>query len=262
MVNYGLVIFIYFPVLLLALIAVFKDKFELANKALKSCNWTLLPVIVVLFFFLSSEIIRSLWYVNVIPILEKYPYNPSNWVVFSFFYYWLGIILIYVLLRYIYKVSIIEVFNLKLSQIPFILKVCSVLAVINIMSIYLLDLELFLNPRSVKEIINSMDTKHIILFSFMAIVFGPIVEESIFRGLIYGPLFRKVGRRFAIILTSLIWTYVHFEALYPSIEPFIIGLFISGIVLTWLYDRSGSLIHPIIFHMFKNSWILLYIVGG
>lgn len=262
-INYHLLLFIYAPVLLLLLISVFKDRFEHPNNALKRCNWSLLPGTVVIFFTLSGEIIKSLWYVNLIPILKNFSYNPFNFEVFVFFYYCLILIIVYVFLKYIHNTSIVEVFDLKFIQFPFIMKVCGILAVINIFSIYLLDLNLLLNPQeSVMETIKLLDTKHIILFSFVTIVVAPIVEESIFRGLLYAPLYRKVGRRLAIILSSLIWAYIHFDVLYPSIQIGIVGIFVIGVFLAWLYDRSGSLIHPIVFHMFKNSWILLYIVGG
>jgi membrane protease YdiL (CAAX protease family) len=231
------------------------------NKAFNSCNWPLFPAIVVLFFIIGISVVRSLWYyTRLIPILNNYPYNSFNSDVFSFFCRLLIIIFIFVFFRYGYKVSIIEVFNMKRAQILPILKLCGSLAVLNISSIYLLDLNLLLNPtESTLEYIESMDTKHIALFLISVILIGPIAEEA-FRGLLYSPLYRKVGRRFSIILTSLIWSYLHFEYLYPSIE--VVSIFwisIVGVFLTWLYDRSGSLLHPIIFHIFINSWIVFYI---
>ena len=258
-INFHLILFIYAPGLLLLLLSIFKDRFEFTNNALKLCNWSLLPGAVVIFSLLSGETIRSLWYVNLIPLLKNYPYNPFNFEVFVFLYCYLILGLAYVFLKYSHKASIVEVFDLRFIHFPFILKICGVLIVINIFSIYLLDFNLLLSPqKAVLEDIKSMDVKHTILFSFVTIVLGPIVEESVFRGLIYPPLYRKVGRRFAIVLTSLIWTYGHFEALYPSIQLSIVGIFIKGVFLAWLYDRSGSLIHPLVLHMFINSWVVVY----
>ncbi len=232
----------------------FKDRFEPTNKALKLCNWSLLPAVVALFFSLSSEIIRSLWYANLLPFLDKYPYKPSNLEVFTFFYCLLILSLAYVVLRFVYKVSISEVFNLKVAEFRFILKLCALLAVINLLSIYLLDLNILFNPQKADlSYIKSMDGLHIVLYTFVTILLVPVVEETVFRGLMYGPLYRKVGRIFAIMLSSLIWTHAHFEPSMPSI-----GIFAVGIWLAWLYDRNGSLIQPIVFHIFKNSWIMFY----
>jgi hypothetical protein len=151
-------------------------------------------------------------------------------------------------------VSIIEVFHFKLSQIPFIFKFCAVLAVINIVSLYFFDSNLLLDPQgSDLEYIKSLDVKQFVLYCFNTIILAPLLEECLCRGLIYSPLYRKVGRGLAMILSSLIWAIGHFESLLPSI-----GIFMVGIIMAWLYDRRGSLLHPIIFHMFKNSWLILY----
>ncbi len=253
-INYELVLFVYCPVLLLLLIAKFRDRFEPRNEALKSCNWSLFPAIIALFFILSGEVIRSLWYVKLIPILKKVPYNASNWEIFSFFYISITLILLYIYLNYVHKISIVKAFHLKLSQIPFILKFCAVLTIINIFCLRFLDFNLLLNPK-ISEIgyIKSLDIKQVALFFLVTIVLAPILEESLFRGLLYSPLYRKVGRYLAIILSSLIWAVGHFQPLLPSV-----GIFMTGILLAWLYDRSGSLIHPIIFHIFINSWIVFY----
>ena len=164
------------------------------------------------------------------------------------------LISLYLFLKYAYKISIIKVFHLNFSQVPFILKFCAVLTVINIFCLRFLDFNLLLNPK-ISEIgyMKSLDIKQLALFFLVTIVLAPILEESLFRGLLYSPLYRKVGRYLAIILSSLIWTVGHFQPLLPSV-----GIFMAGILLTWLYDRSGSLIHPIIFHIFINSWIVLY----
>lgn len=254
-INYKLLIFIYSPVLLLSFIAIFRDRYEPQNKAFELCNWSLISVICILSFALSGNVIPSFW--SYIPILKNYVYTPSNSEMFNFFYYFFLMILVYVFLRYIHKASIIEVFDLKFIHFSFILKLCAVLTLINILSIYFFDSNLMLNPQNTElEYIKSMDMKHIILYCFVTIVFAPVVEESIYRGLLYVPLYRKLGRTIAIILSSLVWTHAHFE----SLLHLNIGIFIIGIILAWLYDRKGSLITPVIFHMFKNIWIILIIL--
>lgn len=253
LINYKLTMLVYFPVLLLLLITLLKDRYEHENTIIKSCNWPLLPGIIAIGFSLSGEIIRSLWYVKLIPFLKEYPYSPSNFEVFSFIYFLFLMCLVYILLRYVYKASFTAIFDLKSVNFSFLFRLFAALAVINILSIKLLDLNLFLNQQNITDVVKSLDMKHIVLFCFVSIVIGPIAEECIFRGLIYGPLYRKVGRSFAIILSSLIWTQGHFVPLKPSIGIFIVGLF-----LAWLYDRKGSLVYPIGFHMFKNSWLLIY----
>lgn len=253
MINYKLIIFIYSSVLLLLLISTIRDRFVPHNELLKSQKWSLILGIIILTLGISGVIIQSLW--NYIPILKNYLYNPFNWDIFSLFWTCFILSVVYIFVHFVYKVSIIKVFGLQSVYFSFILKICGVLTIINILSIYFLDFNLILTPNpEIGKIIKSMDIPHFILFSFVTIIVSPIEEEVIFRGLLYTPLYRKLGRYLAIILSSLIFAHAHFfEALLPSF-----GIFIKGLILGWLYDRSGSLIHPIILHIFINSWVLVY----
>lgn len=253
MINYKLIFFVYAPVLLLLLLSLLRDRFEPENRTIKTCSWSLLPGIIVIGLFLSGEVIRSLWYANLIPGLKEYQYNPTNVEVFAFIYFLLLMLSAYLFLRHVYKVSLTTLFDYKSVNFYFLTKLYVILSVINISSIRLLDLNLFLNQQEVAELAKSFDVTHSVLFIITSIIIGPIAEELIFRGLIYSPLYRKVGRTSAIILSSLIWTQGHFASLKASI-----GIFAVGLLLAWLYDRKGSLIYPLGFHMFKNVWILIY----
>lgn len=234
------------------LIAGVKDRFRSHNNLLKVQKWSLTPVIITLIIFLSDYIIKVFW--SQIPILKKYEYTPFAWDVVAFFFFLLILFFVFLYLHSIYNISLIEAFNLKLSEVPFILKICAVLTVINISSIYFIDFNLLLNVQGADlEMLKSMDMKRLTLFFLVTVIIAPLVEEIIFRGLVYSPLYRKVGRHIAIVISSLLWTHVHFFPLLPSLSLFIVGIFLG-----WLYDRSGSLIHPIVFHMFKNCWILIY----
>lgn len=255
-IQYSLILFIYVPVLLLLIINTFRDRFEPQNRILKLCNWSLLPATGLIFFAISWQVILAFWHTNLFTIQNIFPYNLSNLQIFKFFYYCLSLILVYLLLRYAYKVRIAEVFSFKLYHFPLILKVCSIIAVLHILDALGTRKSL---PAALIDV-KLLDTQSIILFSFIAIVVAPIVEEVIFRGLLYGPLYRKTGRYSAIILSSLIWTYGHSLEIYPSITIFAFGIFIIGIILAWLYDRSGSLLTPIIVHMFQNSWLIVYLL--
>ncbi len=197
----------------------------------------------------SSHVIASLW--PRVPILKAYDFNLFNWNIVNLISLFFILVFIYASLRWFYKVSIVDVFNLKLAYLPFIIKLCAVLIIVMILN-YLWDYGLFSQPEELRRM-KSMDAKNLIIDSLLRMFLGPIVEESIYRGLIYAPLYRKVGRYFAIILTSFVWTFGHFYDL-----PTSIGIFILGLFLGWLYDRSGSLLHPLLFHMVRNNWLLLY----
>ncbi|MHB1459239.1 MAG: CPBP family intramembrane glutamic endopeptidase [Armatimonadota bacterium] len=98
-----------------------------------------------------------------------------------------------------------------------------------------------------------MELKNFLLLCLVNVILAPIFEESVFRGLLYVPLCRKVGRYFALIITSLLWTHSHFSSIIHSV-----GIFVFGIILGALYEKSGSLLPSLILHMYKNSWIVAY----
>jgi membrane protease YdiL (CAAX protease family) len=129
------------------------------------------------------------------------------------------------------------------------------LTITNALAIIFLKYDFILPLKSeIVESIKYMNTEVFGLYYLHAIIISPILEETLFRGILYVPLVRKVGRFTAIILTSLIWTEQHFQ-LGAGIR-----IFILGVILAWLYDRRGSLIDPIIFHIFTNCWLIIYYV--
>ena len=77
-------------------------------------------------------------------------------------------------------------------------------------------------------------------------VAAPIAEELFFRGLVHGAL-RRFGVPLATVLSATFFAGVHFV---PAAIPV---LFVVGVVLALLYERTGSLIPGIIVHACINS---------
>jgi len=88
-------------------------------------------------------------------------------------------------------------------------------------------------------------------FALLTILGGgisPLKEELIFRGLIYPPLRRALGKGKGILVTALFFGTLHFELVR------FLPIFLGGVVLTWLYERSSSLWPSIIAH---GTWNIL-----
>jgi len=85
---------------------------------------------------------------------------------------------------------------------------------------------------------------------------GPIAEEVFFRGFAYPVLRRRLGIRNAIILISFVFALLHTNLI--GLLP-ILAL---GILLAYLYEKTGSLIPSITVHMIHNLiivyWVHLY----
>lgn len=81
-------------------------------------------------------------------------------------------------------------------------------------------------------------------------VFPAIVEEAIFRGLLYRWL-RQHGKLFAALASSLIFGLIHLN----SLQFFFAAL--MGLVLCRVYERSGKLYYAMLLHFFNNLLMVL-----
>lgn len=80
-------------------------------------------------------------------------------------------------------------------------------------------------------------------FLIRVVIFAPIVEEIIFRGVIFSTTRHKYGRRWAFIITTAVFTIMH------GINPVgFVQILIPAIAFLLLYEREGSLAGPIIAH--------------
>lgn len=84
----------------------------------------------------------------------------------------------------------------------------------------------------------------IILFG---IIVAPITEEIIFRAGIYRFLKGKLNELLALTISSLLFAWVHHNLL--SFLP----LFLLGLLLGRSYEKTGSIVTPIVFHGLFNA---------
>ncbi len=87
-----------------------------------------------------------------------------------------------------------------------------------------------------------------ILMIEFAVIVVPIAEETIFRGYLYPVAKKYVGPVVAAIVVSLIFAVIHgsIAAVFP--------LFVLALIFTLFYERTGSLIVPILMHAVFNLY--------
>lgn len=83
-------------------------------------------------------------------------------------------------------------------------------------------------------------------------IVSPIYEEIFYRGFIYRWLRTRVSMSWAIVISSLIFTIAHF----PTMNAMPVN-FISGVVLAWTYERTGSVLPAMIVHGVFNTIAVL-----
>ncbi|MBT7484280.1 CPBP family intramembrane metalloprotease [Candidatus Peregrinibacteria bacterium] len=91
----------------------------------------------------------------------------------------------------------------------------------------------------------------VILGGVIIVLIAPLVEELFFRGYIHQVLKKYTNVLGGSIGSALIFTLFHFE-----FQVFI-PIFILGLVLSWLFERTGSIWTPICFHMLNNGLAFL-----
>lgn len=116
---------------------------------------------------------------------------------------------------------------------------------------------------------------------FAVVLLGPAVEELVFRGAIFGGLYRlfsfatergvrrnaspdgapqgsPAANRFALVLaaalSSVLFALLHFSPV------LVVALFVLAVVLCELYRRSGSLLGPFVAHATFNSFAVIALV--
>ena len=91
----------------------------------------------------------------------------------------------------------------------------------------------------------------------LAVLIGPIVEEVLFRGTVFGSI-RKKNRIAAYIVSMALFAMYHiwqFAVAYGDASLLIYALqyLPVGFALAWIYERTSSIWAPIIFHMATNA---------
>jgi uncharacterized protein len=85
-----------------------------------------------------------------------------------------------------------------------------------------------------------------------SILFAPVFEELIFRGVLYGTLRARLSWPLAALGSALIFALAHGY----GIAGFL-SVFLSGVLWAWVYERTGSLLPSITAHVANNAAVAL-----
>lgn len=152
-----------------------------------------------------------------------------------------GIILI--LTNIIYIIYIIKKYRIKVNKYNLI---------DNYPKIYLfISIPLFLNSLILLINNQKIPTINIYIALFGSVIIGPILEELVFRYLIYNNLNKFNKKNTSIILSSIIFALVHNGFIN------IVYAFIIGTILTIIYSKNKNIKEVIILHMVANLMSLL-----
>jgi len=121
-----------------------------------------------------------------------------------------------------------------------------------------ISLSLFLNVIFVKTGISSMSSSYtttstkqfslslgagLMLYGLLT----PVAEEIVYRGLVYNRLRRYFDMPIPLIIAPLLFGIAH-----GNMVQLIYG-FMMGFVICFIYERYGSFVYPVLFHIAANS---------
>lgn len=137
--------------------------------------------------------------------------------------------------------------------LPKVIKIYSLIWVFNIAYAIILYQNGLIPPDTdVYTELLGQSTWYIVLLNiFLAGILAPLVEEILFRGVIFGSLQTYFGKWTAAVISSIIFAGLHFQ-LYGLIPRFILGM-----ALVYLFDKYKSLYPSIALHAVNNMVAIL-----
>jgi membrane protease YdiL (CAAX protease family) len=134
---------------------------------------------------------------------------------------------------------------ISLALMPFIALLGSlVITALYTIIVSALGLELLEPPSVTDELLGGGATR--ILNFAMIDLWGPFAEEVFFRGFLLAGLVASLGTMRGVVAASIIFAVAHFSL--GSMIP----IFVTGMLLSWLYLRTRSLWPPLVAHAAQN----------
>jgi uncharacterized protein len=90
-----------------------------------------------------------------------------------------------------------------------------------------------------------------IVAGFLIVCVAPVTEEVFFRGFMFNGLRRGTSFAVAALVSAAIWGVFHYTG--EGSWGVVLQLTVFGIVLAWLYERTGSVYPTIAVHGFNNA---------
>lgn len=111
-------------------------------------------------------------------------------------------------------------------------------------------------PNPNQDVVTGMVNTYFIPSLFLVVVLAPIVEEILFRGILFSLLYRR-NRTLAYVASTLLFALIH--VMIFLVLDFHLHLLLTmllyipaGIAFCWTYEKSGNILTPILLHGIMN----------
>lgn len=106
-----------------------------------------------------------------------------------------------------------------------------------------------MGSENTQQIINIIEQFPVVIL--VSSIIGPILEEIVFRKIIFGSLHKKLNFFLAALISSVIFALAHFE------PEHVILYSAMGFTFAFLYVKTKRIIVPIIAHVTMNTFVVL-----
>lgn len=115
------------------------------------------------------------------------------------------------------------------------------------------------SPQTELDRLISSSRATALVTAFLATVTAPFVEELIFRGVLYSPLQRAIGKSWSVTIVMLLFAAIHVPQYWQSFGV-IATILLLSFVLTAIRARTGRLLPCFIIHLIFNGITSILIV--
>ena len=100
---------------------------------------------------------------------------------------------------------------------------------------------------------NSYDNATIMVLYLFGIFVAPVTEEILCRIIMIESCKKEIGVVFSVILSSLIFSFLHLRGLIPTIH-----IFTTSLLLGYIYVKTNNLAYTIIIHSTTNTLLIIF----
>jgi membrane protease YdiL (CAAX protease family) len=98
--------------------------------------------------------------------------------------------------------------------------------------------------------LSSADALSMSLIVVRACLLAPLGEELLFRGALFGWLRRRLSAKYTILSTALLFALTALSVL------FALAIFVDGLAIGWVRERTGSTLNVAVMHVLNNTLML------
>lgn len=109
-------------------------------------------------------------------------------------------------------------------------------------------------PEQEHELLRILRSSKTALYAvaFLATFTAPFVEEVIYRGVLYSPAEKRLGKAGAVILVTFLFSIIHVPQYLPSYSTIVL-IFLLSLVLTLIRATTSNLLPCVVLHLIFNG---------